>query len=658
MLSEVREERNWDKAHENYEDVQRFIIKAEDLELYGDVERLVPPEINPQCVEMIMEIEEYVRDDGPPKRVVKSPKSRAKAKDPKRNMPATASSGFVIASQLVLKGGGSQLLEIDDRMLEDDSDDQEIMAGISGPRRTMSMPQRTQTKKKGLRRAATTAAKGTKKATKSTRKKKQETEELTLSQIDRKLRDDSDDEVIVKGLTAKPATAKRPPSPSPFTSSPSSRRRELSSSPDIPLVDEVIDLTTPDPPSFPSPQPQAMLPSPSPDPFALSPEHRSVALSDSRKSVSHSRSPSLGFHASSSASSPSNPPEHPAQEEDPDMAWLLDDDDEEGSEFHLVGSSPLRQRQGVEEEKLSESRHASNTTFLFDDAPDEMCDSEPEIVEDEALPLSAMSMHSPALHRGSARPSQSTPHGLDMPPPPLPVRFAVPATPPQPSPGGKRAWSGAEVGSSPLEMPSSTFDVRGPSKGKKRARPAVEIGSSPLAMPAPAQRRLQRGRSPSPPALDDEEVEEAEKPRVKRRKFRDIVDAQRHNPWMDVEASHSGDEHSEGASEGDDLGSEGDQRFVQELPETQVSASYDQSAIYRQSLMTQAGNNIPAFANRPLRRGAGYVFRTPTRSSRAMQLSSSPPQQDDGDDYILGSFIVADDEEISYATEQSLLSDT
>lgn len=688
MLSEVREERNWDKAHENYEDVQRFIIKAEDLELYGDVERLVPPEFAPECVEMLMEIEEYVRDDGPPKRAVKSPKSKKNSKDPKRNIPASASLGFVVASQLVPKGGGSQLLELDDDALEDDSDDQEIMAGINGPRRTASMPTPLQTKKKSLRRSVTTVAKGAKKPAKSARKKKQKVEQLTLSQLDRKLEDDSDDEAIERGLTGKPSTARdRLQSASTSTSSPDRRRREPSSSPEIPFADEVIDLTTPDPPSLPRSRPRTVLSSlspdsialspqrrrrepssspeipltdemidltvpdppilphsrartvlssPSPDPIALSPERRSITLSDGHKSASQSRSASPGFNRSSSVSSRSNPPEHPAQEEDPDMAWLLDDDDDDDeSEVQFIGSSPLRHRQ-VFEEKTPTSGSASTATLSLHDIPVATYDSDAEIMEDEAPPspttATRISGPSPALHLSSA-----TSHSLNMPPPPLPMRFAVPTTPPQSSP----------------EAPEPTFAVRGPSKGKKRVWSAVEASSSPLAMPVPAQRRLQRGRSPSPP-----HVEEPEKPRPKRRKFRDIVEAQRHNPWMDVEASHSGDEYSGGGSEGDELGSEGDRRFVEDLPETQVSPSYDQSAVYRRSLLTQAGSNMPAFANRPMRRGAGYAFRTPSRPRRQVQPSSSPRRREDSDDYVFGSFIVDDDEEISYVTDKSLLSDT
>ena len=99
------------------------------------------------------------------------------------------------------------------------------------------------------------------------------------------------------------------------------------------------------------------------------------------------------------------------------------------------------------------------------------------------------------------------------------------------------------------------------------------------------------------------------------------------------------DEYTDGGSEGDTLASEGDYRFVEELPETQVSPSYDQAAVYRRSLMTQAtSGSIPAFARRPNRRGGGYAFASPSRAHRPIELSSSPPQ--DQDDYELDSFVV------------------
>lgn len=121
---------------------------------------------------------------------------------------------------------------------------------------------------------------------------------------------------------------------------------------------------------------------------------------------------------------------------------------------------------------------------------------------------------------------------------------------------------------------------------------------------------------------------------------------------MDVEAEHSGGERTDGGSEGDELGSESDMQFVEELPETQVSPTYDQAAVYRQSLMTQVPGegSVPAFASRPVRRGAGFALAKPRHP---VEVSSSPPRSDEPDEYEYGTFIVRDEEEISYLTDRS-----
>lgn len=653
MMSEVREERNWDRANENYEDVQRFIIRAEDLELYGDVGRLVPPEFNPEPIEQEMPIEEYVRDDGPPKRVPKSPKSKTgkgktREKDPTRNIPRGAMSGFVSASKLVVKGRLSPLRELDSDALNSDSDDQEIMAGIHGPRRTKSMPSKSGTsKKKSLRRTVTTAA-GTSKKTKGTRKKKQELEverEKSLDPADIRLEDDSDDEAIERGLSAKARPSKRASeSRAPPKASSSRLHTDLPpSSPEIPLADDIIDLTASDPPVLePSPLPRS---SPSSPP--ASPGQRSDTLVNKQPSRSRSTSSLTWLDQPSPTSSRVRPLEKATEPEDAaDIAWLLDDDE---SDVPAVGSSP--------------PRGYDNTPFFGRDQSEESAivpDAEIEMILDdydiEVLEPPPYLPSTPIAHRDEPRLSPPSRQRADMPPPPVPARFAMPS----PS-------SDSEFG-----PPPSTFAVRGPGmgmgKGKKRARVAVDsspVTASPSSGPP---RRLQRGRPSSLPEqaaspVPDDLDEGASRPnKRRRRRFQDIVDAQRHNPFMDVEANHSGNESSDGGMERDgEFGSEGDMQFVEELPATQASPSYDQSAVYRRSLMTQAGPSavMPAFSRRPVRRGAGYVYATPSRTRRPVQLSSPPEQQHDDDDdyYQIGSFIVDDEEDVSYATDGSMPSD-
>lgn len=174
----------------------------------------------------------------------------------------------------------------------------------------------------------------------------------------------------------------------------------------------------------------------------------------------------------------------------------------------------------------------------------------------------------------------------------------------------------------------------------------------PIPTMAPSRKRLQKERDESAHPSDSD-PEPQPKPKRKKRKFKDTMEAQKHNPWVEYEAAHSGEERSVGGSDDELIADSSDREFVQELPETQVSASYDQAAIYRQSLLSQApASRVPVFAKRPLRRGAPqYNFASPSR--RRHIPSSSPDRHDEPDEYIQGSFVVDDDADISYMTSLS-----
>ena len=106
LLAEDREERNWAKSKENYEDVQQCIIRGSDIELYSDVERLIPEHIKPELLGMKMPIEEYTREEKSSKTTPPSPeksKKRKRKEDPGRNVPVGAITGFLAASKLRVK---------------------------------------------------------------------------------------------------------------------------------------------------------------------------------------------------------------------------------------------------------------------------------------------------------------------------------------------------------------------------------------------------------------------------------------------------------------------------------------------------------------------------------------------------------------------------
>ncbi|KAH7104482.1 P-loop containing nucleoside triphosphate hydrolase protein [Auriculariales sp. MPI-PUGE-AT-0066] len=131
LLTEGREDDNWNKSHKNYEDVQ-YAIRSAKLELYKDVKRMLPDDMSPTCKEQQMDITPYERitasarrgrddddDDQPaPSRTSKpadpffgesddqakpkrTTKKRKRDDDPARNIPAGALGGFMSAADIV-----------------------------------------------------------------------------------------------------------------------------------------------------------------------------------------------------------------------------------------------------------------------------------------------------------------------------------------------------------------------------------------------------------------------------------------------------------------------------------------------------------------------------------------------------------------------------
>jgi ATP-dependent DNA helicase MPH1 len=172
------------------------------------------------------------------------------------------------------------------------------------------------------------------------------------------------------------------------------------------------------------------------------------------------------------------------------------------------------------------------------------------------------------------------------------------------------------------------------------------IASPFLESPIAVNRRIQRGRNRS----SRDQVPES----PIRNWGRNPISAEEMDQWIDLEAIHSGDDLTSGSSHGDDdPESESDRLFLQELPETQMPLSYDQTLAYRQSLLTQhPRGKAPVFANRPVRRGqfAGG-WGSGARQQRA--ILSSPSADTVPDEYALGSFVVDDDAEISFAGNSS-----
>ncbi|KZT21696.1 P-loop containing nucleoside triphosphate hydrolase protein [Neolentinus lepideus HHB14362 ss-1] len=607
LVAESREEANWAKAKEKYEEVQQSIVRGEQLELFGDVERLLPNDVTPQCVEMKMDIQEYVRETkekaAPAPDGGKSPskgKKRKRDDDPLRNVPAGVVSGFVSVRDLIVKSAPKKRKKatvFDEHGGKDDDVDAEIEGGVFAPRRTASTPAVTSSPKpktQKLRKTKTTAD-----GPKATKTRKKAPKAPTLSQISQQGEDDSDDMEIERGLVISRRRSSRDISPLPGSSSP--RTTSDSTRPDVPLAG-VIELDGNDSPKWASAS--------------------AVVGARNQPTVQRSSSPSeplqedfafvdddedqldTGANAPMSLSSPQEDDAAPQ-----DMSWLLDDDDDDddnNDEMHMqiVKSSPNR---AVIDRARPDDGDISLST------PVKRYDLDPP---------TNLIQNSPSGQLGSFR--------RDMPPPPLPVRLQ----------------STLEVSDAQeLTAPEPSFAVRIPNRRRKRPVAAIEVDSSPITGP------LARLRRPDATGPSTKDV-----PCVKHEGRKQSKDTRAHNPWVETEAAHSGEDSSEGESDDfEEVANESDLRFLEEPLETQVSPSYDQTTAYRQGLFTQApaGARGPVFAHRPLKQGRFGPDR-PLRSRQPM--SSSPPREDDvPDEYAFGSFVVDDDAEISYYDDSSEL---
>ncbi|KAF7982058.1 hypothetical protein HWV62_30342 [Athelia sp. TMB] len=647
LLSEIREEANWDKAKDTYGEVQKSIVRGDQLELYGDVERLLPVHMKPQCIEKVMEIQEYVRDDkekegkksGPSAGATAAAKKRKRdLEDMGKSIPDGAFAGFVKASDLKAsakkKKKKNKEPEFDLLAGEDDEIDLEIEAGPFGPRRTASTSAagaKTKSKAAGnLRKTKTMDVKGTEPQAESKKKKKPskaKKTKLTSSQFEQMGVDDSDDMDIERGVTgllrrsAEPVELSSPPPRSRHYKSP----KILSPSPERWHNDSVIDITDSEvPDAAPAFRKASPLTRPtSPKYWTSSPEVRAaeddvISINSSPGLLPYALSPESplkvptvyssggrernkkGAHSSGTSASP------PRACEEDSMAWLLDGDEE--PIFELVKSSPVHSRGSPSPSNavLGSSNIAPRQASLKQQLKSQ-ADESVEIVSPRSLPQTGQS--SKRVDKGKGR-------SVDMPPPDLPGRISMP----YPTPVSDHGY------------PEATFAIR-PAGRRSKQRAVVAEPESPSLSALP-KRRLRRKRSETSP--------DSHPPAPKSKRIRPPPQV---GHWIVAEAVHSGDEVSEGSSGEEEEETEFDREFLKEAA-TQASPSYNQTLAYRQSLLSQAPN-APFFSNRPVARGALFAG---GRKDRPL-VSSSPPREDEEpDEYDIGSFVVDDDAEIAYAS--------
>ena len=677
LLAQGREEANWDKAQDTYQRVQHVIVSGDQLELFGDVDRLVPDDVNPVCKEQVMEIEEYVRDKPKARgsRAADSPmktsagKKRKRNADPGRNIPEGAKREFVPVSELIqrmVKKRQKDDLELGDcDSLKSDDDDRDLEENLSGLKRTTSdagpVTATSKAKKKPLKRSKTTAdgeqkkrttrlvtGKGKKSPAKSPAKKKKA--KITNSQVDQVMKDDEDDEALEEGMPANsPPTANQKK----LTTLVSSKALLSSSvSESLPRVSE-----SPSPASFllsgdkarisgsPSPPPRGITPdpmSPSPQSRGISPDPIPLFLpgssqpqvkdSPGRRSPSISRSLDAGPFTLPSISNPTTPlqgdrPLSPTSQRDGDgdMSWLVEEDEQDNgfianNSVIEISSSPVR----IERQLSPGIVDHDNDVSVAESS--KMAGNQAEYTKSEAT----MVFSSPQpVHTKHA-----------MLPPPVPLRVSVTNAAPEP-----------------------TFPVR-PMLVKRQAKrkaPILEddvdvFGSSPRAVSPPRRLRQRRSQSKSPPPENPTTKKTKSEVQKGKKRRRDRTGMLIAPEWAENEAAHSGDEISDGAISGaeDQSENEYDREFVNDFPGTQVSPSYNQTQIYRQSLLTQAPRGMgPMFAHGPMRH---KPFGNIDRRLPQHRVSSSPPRDpDEGlDEYEMDSFVVPDDAEISYSLSSDI----
>ena len=589
LLAEGREETNWNKAREAYNQVQRTIVRGDQLELYDDIERLIPDHVKPECLEMVMEIQEYDRSATERSRENAgkgSGKKRKRNDDTARDIPPGACTGFVSVADLLVKQNDKRrkkTAKFDENAGLDDETDEEIEAGLFAPRRSTSMSAAASKPPKAKLKRAKTMAGGRKKgrpaASKPKRPKRVRADdtELTPSQLAREGDEDSDDREIERGLQS---ISVLQPSKSPLPIPSSSSH---ASSPEIPLVQNqsIIDICTSAAPS--------RSPSPSREPDTA------IVLESYCGSEGGSSDRNMYLTREEC---------EPNKEED-GLAWLLADSDD----AEVMESGP--------------SKPWSCTSTSPDSDVIAVEDSE---LEDKS-PI--------VLISSPKRPSRRPSHEASS--PTIPTRHSL------------------------VIHPEPSLPVRAAGRVK---RPLAVVNSSSPAHPPLSQRRLRRrmhdshSPSPPPPSLLPHRPPAKKKHRQPKFNVQDTAAAVRINPWINVEAVHSGDEVSSGGSSG--LSEEGEEneserRFITDLPPTQASPSYDQSAVYRQSLLSQAPVgvcSVPVFTAPPVRRGGVRGLHSaatagPDARNVNIARSSSPSQPPNEEDYyMLGSFVVDDETEI------------
>jgi hypothetical protein len=124
-MAEGREDSHWDSAQQTHREIQHEIMHSRNLELFEDVERLLPAGELPACIEQQMEVEDWKLEEPTTKR------KRATPKEPKRPrgepLPEGAQVGFksvldILQKKSGKKGAKAQVTAVVDTYSDSDGD--------------------------------------------------------------------------------------------------------------------------------------------------------------------------------------------------------------------------------------------------------------------------------------------------------------------------------------------------------------------------------------------------------------------------------------------------------------------------------------------------------------------------------------------------------
>ncbi|KAG8915236.1 hypothetical protein FRC01_003730, partial [Tulasnella sp. 417] len=361
----------------------------------------------------------------------------------------------------------------------------------------------------------------------------------------------------------------------------------------------------------------------------------------------------------------SKPPAEASGSTDKSMSWLLSDDEDDAPRRPIA-------KPGAPRIKPSRPNPPSPTIPIKSKPPHTLGLSRAAGPGTFKVPFAVPRRTPLTMPSGAPVGSSSTKfgdlEGLDDPPfeidiPEIPVSKAV-------EDDDSMEVDDEEPPAEDLDVDSS-FGVRAPGLKRPRApqRVVQELSSPDVSMSFPvrgprAGGRLRRGPPRVVPDSDDHDESAVEQPsspghitildtsiespaaaspapapRRRRRERQNQIRSKIGHAMFDMEAGHSGEEVSEG-----DTCSEGEYEtsFVTYGAATQAPEGYDQAAMYRRSLMTQAGPDGPVFAKRAVR----YGQYTGGNAGRRGGGGGTSDMSSEVGEYELGSFVVEDDDEM------------